>query len=174
MIVLIFISESLYYHSLSKGLWRACSSPGFPGNQWANWHPGILHLPPEQRLLPWSACHLLPTVDCHPRTLLQTCEILYPLSHWGPCQWCWALSSSLRLGRYRACRPVGCSPAKLVKLLWELGKKIHVKPLSAMPGHSKYSTMVRLLYSMIPAKWSPTHASEPPSQVHWFNRPFFQ
>ena len=50
------------------------------------------------------------TVRCRSRTLLQTGKFSHPLNHW--CIWYWlqALSSVLKLGKGKPCRPVGCSP----------------------------------------------------------------
>ena len=70
-----------YQDSLSKRLWGACPSAGFPGNQWTNLmsiHPvtGNLPLPLRAKNAAMSCpCHLPHTVGCCSRTLLQTCKL---------------------------------------------------------------------------------------------------
>lgn len=95
----------------------------FPGNQWANLR-SISTSPTGNR----DGHHvpLLSPTQCLPhtvgwrlyRTLLQTGKLPYPLSHWCLCHWLWVLSSVLRLGKSRACRPAGSS-RDTEKLPWQ-------------------------------------------------------
>ena len=66
----------------------------------------------EWRLPPCPA-HCLPhTPMVRPcsRTLLKMYKLPYPLNHWRLYCWLRALSSVLKLSKYRSCRHVGCSP----------------------------------------------------------------
>lgn len=75
--------------------------------------PSPLHLYMyiEQWRLPPCLTHQLPhTVRGHSRTLLQTRKLPYPLDHWCLLLLPLPLSLVLKLGEYRSCRPVGCSP----------------------------------------------------------------
>lgn len=100
---------------LSKGRWEECPSAGFPGN-----HPftsSSVYVYRQWRLPPCLTHQLPHTVRGHSRTLLQTCKLppsirplmslLLPLP----------LSLVLKLGEYRSCRPVGCSPTVGKKIL---------------------------------------------------------
>ena len=112
-----YLPWALASDSLSKGRWGACPYAGFPGNQWA--HPtsnppitGNLPFPQEQRPRPGPARCLPHTVESRCRTLLQTCQLPFPVNH--PCSCCWlqALSLVLKLAKCRPCRCRGCNPTQ--------------------------------------------------------------
>ena len=114
VIVLTFKSKHLHHDSLSNGPVGACSSAGFPGNQWASLTSilpltGNLPFPPEWRLPPCPARRPPLTVGCRSKTLLHTSKLPHPLNHWCLCHRLWAVYSVLKLGNYRACRPAWCS-----------------------------------------------------------------
>ena len=95
---------------------RACPSARFPGIRWAN----LLSIPPVTGSLPLPGAKAA-SLSCSPshgrccsRTLLHICKMdpPYPLYHWCLCRWLHALSSVLKLGKYRPYRPVRCSPTE--------------------------------------------------------------
>ena len=94
---------------------------------------GNLPFPREWRLLPCPAPY---TVGCRSRTLFQMGELPHPLNYWWLCCWLPALSLVLKLGKHRACRPVGCSPT-LVSKLEEGGHELRV---ASKPGNGPQLT----------------------------------
>ena len=49
-------------------------------------------------------------VECHPRTLLQTCKLPHPLDHWCLCHWLWALFFSHEVEQVQALWVCGVQP----------------------------------------------------------------
>ena len=78
---------------------------GFPGNWWAT----LTSLPSVNGRLRCGLPAVCGGVSL--RDLCFCCERApWPIIHWRLCCGLWAPSLVLRLRRYKACRPVGCSP----------------------------------------------------------------
>ena len=116
------IEQNISTCNLSKGWRGACAPPpaSFPGNQWANLMSvppvtGVPHLHPAPGAKV-AATSCLPSAP-HGVASLQDLASdgwappTHPWNHGCLCRWLRALSSVSRLGKYRACRPAGCSPA---------------------------------------------------------------
>lgn len=97
----------------SGGEWFPSAT--FLGNQWVNQISILpitvnLPLPPWTKTASMSCSCLLQLVECCSRTLPQMCKVFHPLKYWCLCCWLWVLSSVLKLGKCRLCRPARCSP----------------------------------------------------------------
>ena len=114
----ILASGPSWWLFLSRGQWGACPLPvslvtseRTCCQSLYNWRSPL----PRERSLPCCPARRWPhTVGCHSRTLLQTSKLPHRLNHWCLGRWPRALSSVLKLGEYRPCRPAGCrSTARL-------------------------------------------------------------
>ena len=111
VIVPIFRLEHLNHDSLSKGWWAVCPSACFPGNGWAN----LTSIPSiTGNLLPCPTYHLPHMVGYRSRNLLVRSP--HSLNHWCLCHWLRALSSILKLAKYRACRLLGATQQSSIRL----------------------------------------------------------
>lgn len=119
---LIFRSEWFHHESLSKRKGEGCA-PLLVSmvTSELTWHQFPLQLvtflsPPFTGLLPCPACCPLRRVRYHSRTCFM--QVRSPsINHWWICHWLWVLSSVLRLGKYRVCRPAGYSPMHILNKL---------------------------------------------------------
>ena len=125
----ILCTRSSYIFALGPSWWLFLSKGAVKGVLlcWFSWavsqpnvnSPKTSHLPfpsqplpsgMEQRLTPSPAWCLPHLVGCCSRPFLQTGKLRHPLNLWCLHHWLWAISSDLKLSKYRPCRPVGFSP----------------------------------------------------------------